>query len=149
MATFSAVTNKGKFQKIFNFYRSGATLRLAFVTDAGVANLAAALDLNTLGQLTEVTGGGYSAGGIALVANDTNFPTITEDDANEIAIVQFSYTLAAVGTAITGIRNAVLCDNNATAANRLVLDFFGISAVDINIPAGSSQTFNFEVRATE
>jgi hypothetical protein len=63
----------------FNAAALPTTFYAALVTSAG----APTADTNTLGELTEIAAGnGYTAGGISLSKNTTDFPSLTEDETN-------------------------------------------------------------------
>jgi len=116
-------TNKGKFEMLTKFFRDEVTMYAALVTDA----VAPGPDTNTFGQLTEVpAGNGYTAGGVLLTRNATDFPALAEDDANDlgqITVRDLVWTASGGPLPITGTgaRYLVLLDNNATPANRKVL----------------------------
>jgi len=91
------------------------------VTDASVATTA-----NTFSDLTEIAAGnGYTAGGYQLTPGATDFDTLTEDDANNRAYFQLKDIVwTASGGSIpasgSGALNAILTDDNATQASRIV-----------------------------
>ncbi len=124
----AGLTNKGKFRILEKYYRGGDTFNAALVTSA----VAPVADTNTFGQLTEIAAGnGYTTGGLALTGNAIDFDVITEDDVNDRAFIQ---TKDLVWTAAggnlpgsgSGARYLVLTDNNATIANREVLNYWDL-----------------------
>ena len=68
-----AVTNRGKFLLLQEFFRNPTeftTLYIALITSA----VAPTVDTNTFSELTEIAAGnGYTAGGISLSRNSTDF----------------------------------------------------------------------------
>lgn len=139
----SGVTNKGKFRLAEQALANGAeptVLYLALITSA----VAPTVDTNTFSQLTEIAAGnGYTAGGISLTRNATNFPT-TEDDTNdrmECDIPDQVWT-ASGGTlpaSGNGARYAILTDDNVTQSSREVYAWFDLVS-DRSISSGQTLT---------
>lgn len=123
-----AYTNKGRFREISGTYRDGSTFYLALVTDTPTA------DTNTMADLTEIAAGnGYTAGGVALTGNSTDFPTVEEDDANDRArfVIRDVVWTASGGNlpaSGNGALFAVLTDDNATPANREILHYWSLTS---------------------
>ena len=120
-----AITNKGKYrilEAIFNGGSLPATFYAALITSAA----APTVDTNTFGELTEIAAGnGYTTGGTSLSKNSTDFPTITEDDTNNLAKINVkNLTWTASGGTIpasgSGARYLILTDANATVSSREV-----------------------------
>lgn len=120
-------TNKGKMKLLEAFFRDGGTMRAVLLTDAlDLSNQAVLADINTHNQLTEIpTGNGYSAGGILLTRNVTDFPTIVEDDSGNVGYVTVR-DLSWIGdggllpASGTGARYMAFEDNNVTPGSREV-----------------------------
>ena len=99
---------------------------LALVTDASAPDATTV----TMSELTEIAAGnGYTAGGIELDANSTDFDTLTQDDSGEQAYIQVrdvSWTASggSIPSSGSGASYIVLTDDNATLANREVLAFW-------------------------
>jgi hypothetical protein len=119
-------TNRGKFLLLswaFPRVAMPTNYYVALVTDA----VAPTVDINTLGELTEITdGNGYTEGGYQLTPNNTDFDTTTEDDALDKALCQIkdiAWTAVAgpIPSAGDGARYAVLTDDNATVGSRQVI----------------------------
>jgi len=119
-------TNRGKYLLLgWSFPRVAlpTNFYVALVTDA----VEPTVDINTLGQLTQIaTGNGYTDGGYQLTPNDTDFDVLTEDDSGDKALVQVKDIVwTASGGSIPdsgdGARYAVLTDDNGTVANRQVI----------------------------
>jgi len=119
-------TNRGKFLMldwVFHAQAMPANFYVALVTNA----VTPTVDINTLGQLTEITAGnGYTTGGYQLTAGAADFDVMTEDDTGDKALVQIKDItwLAAAGpipSAGSGARYAVLTDDNGTVALRQVI----------------------------
>lgn len=83
----SGVTNRCRKQEFDIVYR-GATAPTSFKLALCTAATTPSEDINALSELTEIAAGaGYTAGGVTLNRNTTDFPTLTEDDANDKAIL--------------------------------------------------------------
>ena len=79
------------------------------------------------------TGNGYTANGISVARNTTDWDVLTEDDANDRAFVQLKNLVWTAGggpipSSGAGARYAVLMDDNATPANRDVLAVFDLGS---------------------
>lgn len=147
-------TNKFKYRLLGYLFRNQTrpTNLYAFLITSAVAPTA---DTNTKSELTEIaTGNGYTAGGISLTPNATDFDVWTEDDTNDIAYVQIKDlvwtasggNLPASGN---GARYAVLTDDNATPASREVFTFWSLVS-DRTVSDTQTLTLqNAEVRLTE
>lgn len=87
---------------------------------------------NTLGQLTEIEDdNGYTGGGYALIPNATDFPTLTENDADDLALVTmkpiaWTATGGSIPSSGSGASYAALTDDNATPGTRDVLHFWSL-----------------------
>ena len=121
----SGFTNKLKAELLAAFFQGAsapASFFLALVTDA----TAPGPDTNTLADLTEIAAGnGYTAGGIAIAKNTTDFPTSTEDDANDKGIIglkdiKFIANGGPIPASGNGARYAVLTGPGATVSSRKV-----------------------------
>ena len=142
-------TNRGKFLLL-----SWAFPRVAFPTNYYVAlvtdAIAPTVDMNTLGQLTQIaTGNGYVDGGYELTPNDTDFDVTTEDDALDKALCQIKdiiWTAVAgpIPSAGDGARYAILTDDNGTIANRQV-----IHAWDLVTPRSCTATHTITLQDCE
>ena len=139
-------TNRGKMRMlgiVFNGVAAPVTFNVALVTSA----VAPTADTDTLGQLTEIApGNGYTAGGINLARNVTDFPGLTEDDVNDrgnILVRDLVWT-ASGGTLPAsggGARWAVLTDANATVGSREVWAFWDLGS-DRSVSSGQTLTLD-------
>lgn len=120
----SGWTNKGRYRLLGLL--AGGTLPTNFYVALVTSATSPTVDINTLSELTEIaTGNGYTAGGIQLSKNSTDFSNLTEDDTNDLASVDIKDlvwtasggNLPASGS---GARWAVLTDDNATLGSREV-----------------------------
>lgn len=119
-------TNRG-FKILFDTYFRGATapanFNLALVTSATAPNA----DTNLMSDLTEITAGnGYTAGGISVARNTTDFDSLVENDASdrvELQIKNEAWTASGgpIPSAGSGARYAVLTNATATVSLRDVL----------------------------
>jgi len=112
-------------------------------------------DINTKSELTEIaTGNGYTAGGISLNRDATDFDVLTEDDTNDRALIQIKDlvwtasggNLPASGN---GARYAILTDDNVTLGSREVWTYFDLVS-DRTVSTGQTLTLtNCELRLNE
>lgn len=147
-------TNKGKYRMLQGWFRNGSVptnFYVALVTSA----VAPGADTNTLGGLTEVAAGnGYTAGGVLLSRNSTDFDTLTEDDTSDLGLVQVRDVVwTASGGNLPGsgggARWAVLTDDNGTVGSREVLHYWDLVS-DRVVSSGQTLTLqNLEIRITE
>lgn len=149
----SGITNRGKYKMLDWVFRATAlptNYYVALVTSAATPTV----DTNTLSELTEIAAGnGYTAGGISLTKNSTDFDTLTEDDSGDLGKVQIKdLTWTASGGTLpasgNGARYAVLTDDNATQGSRLVLAWFDLVS-DRSVSSGQPLTLqDCELRLT-
>ena len=149
----SGVTNRGKFAFLNAYFRATGiptNLYVALCTSATTPTV----DINTLSELTEIAAGnGYTAGGISLTKNSTDFDTLTEDDTDDKALVQIKDLIwTASGGSLpasgNGARWAILTDDNATQGSRLVLAWWDLVS-DRSVSVGQPLTLqNCELDAT-
>ena len=144
----SVVTNKGK-AKLLQYLRGVAidtNLYLALCTSTTTPTA----DTDTFSDLTEVpAGNGYTSGGVQLTPNTTDFDSLTENDTSDRAELQLRDITAvtASGGDVTGIRYAVLTDDNATVADREVYVVWDIAGLDLTVYDGDSLILqDFELR---
>lgn len=128
-----ALTNKGVFRILNGYFRAQSVptnFYVALVTSA----TAPIVDTNTLSQLTEVAAGnGYTAGGISLSRNTTDFDLLVEDDTDDQAELQIKDVIwTASGGNLPasggGARYVVLTDDNATVGSREVLAWWDLTS---------------------
>lgn len=149
----AGTTNRAKYlflQWIFNGVALPTNFYLALVRSTPDA------DTNTLGQLTEIpAGNGYTSGGTALSKNTTDFPSITEDDTNDLASVTVKDTTwTAAGGPIPasggGATYVVLTTDEGTVANRQVIAFASLGSNAVVVVDGQPLTISlFKLKGTE
>lgn len=149
----SGITNRGKFSILGWTFRGvalPANYYVALVTNAAVPTV----DTNTFSELTEIAAGnGYTAGGISLALNSTDFDVLTEDDTGDLGKVQVKDLVwTASGGSLpasgNGARYAILTDDNATQGSRLVLAFWDLVS-DRSVSVGQPLTLqDCELRLT-
>jgi len=147
----SGVTNRGCYTILGEDFRRTTlptNLYVALCTDA----VTPAVDTNTFSELTEIgAGNGYTAGGYSITPGDTDWDTQTEDDANDWAFVQLKDIVwTASGGPIPdsgdGARWAVLTDDNATPADRIIIAWWDLESAR-SVSDGQALTLqNLEVR---
>lgn len=149
-----AVTNRGKFLLLQEFFRNPTeftTLYIALITSAA----APTVDTNTFSELTEIAAGnGYTAGGISLSRNSTDFDTLTEDDSGNLAYIRLrDIVWTASGGSLpgsgNGARYAILTDDNGTQGSRQVIAYWDLAS-DRTVSSGQTLTLtDCEIRLTE
>ena len=147
-------TNRGKFLLLswaFPRVAMPTNYYVALVTDA----VAPTVDINTLGELTEIAdGNGYTEGGYQLTPNDTDFDTTTEDDALDKALCQIKdivWTAVAgpIPSAGDGAKYAVLTDDNITVGSRQVIAAWDLISARSCTATHSITLQDCELRAIE
>lgn len=148
-------TNRGKKQVLNIFRDQGASLPATMYVALTLNANAPTVNTNTFTELDEIAAGnGYTAGGIQVGLNTTDFDTITQDDANTKAFVQMrdlSWTASGgtIPSSGDGARYCVITDNNATPANREVW-FFQTLTSDRTISNGQQLTLeDLEISISE
>lgn len=132
----SGLTNKGLASILKSAFQNQTTTPpttyyFALITDDATIP---SFDTNTWSQLSAgelPTGNGYTANGQAFTANTTNFPTLTENDTDDLGSITLKdVTWSASGGTIPasggGARYLILMDNNGTVGNREVLAYWDL-----------------------
>jgi hypothetical protein len=140
------VTNRGKRRELEAFYR-GQNVPGGFYLALARAAAAPTVDTNTWGEISAeeiAAGNGYTAGGVAVARTVTDWDVLTEDDANDRALVQLKNIVWTAGggpipASGAGARYAVLLDDHATPASREVLIVWDLGA-DRTVSAGQTLT---------
>lgn len=149
----AGMSNRGKYNTLNIKYRNSAepTNYYMFLATSAVTPTA---DTNLKSELTEVAAGnGYTAGGISINRDATDFDVLTEDDTNDLAFIQIKdlvWTASGgnLPSSGSGARWAVLTDDNATPANREVDCYFDLVS-DRVVSSGQPLTLqNCEIRIT-
>lgn len=147
-------TNKGK-MRVLEWALRGGTIPANFNVFLATSAVAPTADTNTKSELTEVaTGNGYTAGGISVSHNSTDFDVLTEDDTNDRGLIQIKDLVwTASGGSLpasgNGARYALLTDANATLGSREVLFYWDLGA-DYQVSSGQTLTLqNLEIRINE
>lgn len=137
------------------YFRGAAISGSGFAVFLATSAVSPTQDSNVKTDVTEIaTGDGYSAGGINVNRDSTDFDVLTEDDTNDWALVQIKDLVwTASGGPIpasgNGARWALLTDRNATVGSRLILAYFDLIS-DRTVSDGQSITLqNIECRLTE
>ena len=148
-------TNRGKFRAIEEYLTGAAIPGSAFALFLATSATAPTADHNLKTDLTEIaTGNGYSAGGLNVNRDTTDWDVRTEDDTADRAFFQIKDLVwTAAGGAIpgsgNGARYAGLTDRHATPASREMLAFFDLVS-DRSVSSGQTLTLqNCELRANE
>ena len=147
-------TNKGKY-KVLGWAMRGETIPTNFYVALVTSNVAPTADLNTFTELTEIAAGnGYTTGGYELTPNSTDFDVWTEDDGNDLGLVEIKDIVwTASGGSLPGsgdgARYAVLLDDNGTVADREVYYYWDLTS---NRTVSVGQTLTLQdttIRITE
>jgi hypothetical protein len=148
------LTNRGKFNILRAVFRAQA-LPTNYYVALFTSAVAPTQDTNTKSELTEIAAGnGYTAGGISLTKNATDFDVLTEDDTNDWALIQIRDLVwtAATGNlpaSGNGARWACLTDDNATQGSREIWVYWSLVA-DRTVSVGQTLTLiDCEIRLTE
>jgi hypothetical protein len=149
----SGITNRGKY-KLLDWVFRASTLPTNFYVALCTSAATPTVDTNTFSELTEIAAGnGYTAGGISLTKNSTDFDVLTEDDTGDLGKIQIKdLTWTASGGSLPGSGNgarwAVLTDDNATQGNRIVLAWWDLTS-DRSVSVGQPLTLqDCELRLT-
>lgn len=124
-------TNRGAFLA-FDAYLANATEPTNFYMALCTSATTPTVDTNTLGQLTEIAAGnGYTAGGLSINRDTTDWDSRVEDDTDDRAEFQLKDLVwTASGGPIpasgNGARWALLLTDEVTVANRQVIAFFDL-----------------------
>lgn len=145
-------TNRGKYANLAYWSRTttpGTAFYMALVKSTPDQ------DDNLMSDLTEVAAGnGYTAGGISLSRNSTDFDVLTEDDTNDWAIVQVKDIVwTASGGDLpsdsAGATYAVITDDNGTVSSRQVYHYGSLGGARV-VSVGQTLTIqNFEIKLAE
>lgn len=127
-------TNRGLFNILGVVFRANSISGSAFAVFLALAADAPTADDNVKTDVSEIaTGNGYTAGGINVARNSTDWDVHTEDDANDRAFIQIKDLVwTAAGGSIPssglGARYALLTDQNATVASREIWAFWDLTS---------------------
>src|SRR5512145_241128 len=123
-------TNKGKYRCLEVWCRAASIPGSGFAVFLATSATAPGADTDLKSELTEVAAGnGYTAGGINVARNATDFDVLTEDDTNDRALIQIKDLVwTASGGNLpgsgNGARYAILTDQFATVGSREVLAYW-------------------------
>jgi hypothetical protein len=146
----AGVTNRGKYS-LLNWAFRAATRPTNYYIALATSAAAPTADTNTQSELTQIgSGTGYTTNGQSLTPNATDFDVLTEDDANDRAFVQLKdITWTASGGPLGAARYAYLTDDNATAGDRIVVNWWDLSS-DRTVSDGQSLVLqNCEIRIND
>jgi len=150
----SGITNRGKFLIKNSYFRAQNTPTNLYVALVD-ASVAPGPDTNTLSQLGEVpAGNGYTAGGIQLNRNTTDFDTLTEndtDDRGELKLKDLVWTASGgnLPASGAGARYAVLTTDEATVGDRQVIAYWDLVSNRVVSDTQTLTLVDCELRFTE
>lgn len=150
----SGKTNRGKRNMLGAYYR-GEAIAANFFVFLALNSAPPGPDTNVKSDLNEIAAGnGYTAGGIQLNRDSTDFDVLTEDDTNDRALIQIKNLVwTASGGSLpasgNGARYAVLTDADATLANREVEDFWDLVSDRTVSDTQALTLIDCEVRLTD
>lgn len=147
-------TNKGKFRALGRLHQ-GVALPSFYSVMLITSAAAPGPDTNLMSDLTQIAvGNGYADGGITLSMDATDFDVLTEDDANDRAIIQIKdlvWTASAgpLPSSGDGARYAVLGDDNLTVASREVYYYWDLVSDRVMTTGESITLKDLEMRMSE
>jgi len=150
----SGITNRGK-KNFLDYIFRNATEVTNFYIFLITSAVTPTVDINTKSELTEIaTGNGYTAGGISLNRDSTDFDTLTEDDTNDRALIQLKNIVwTASGGNLpssgNGARYAILTDDNGTLGSREVWTFWDLVSDRTISDTQTLTLIDCEMRLTE
>ena len=100
-------------------------------------------DTTTLSTLTQISGNGYTSGGLSNSRNTTDFPTLVESS-NEARFTVSDQDYTASGGTLGPARYMVLTDDNGTVGSRIV-----ICAYDLESDRNVSDTYTLTISAAK
>lgn len=139
-----AATNRGKYRILESYFRgvsAPSNFYVALVTADNVPDA----DTNVFSDLTEIAAGnGYASGGYSLTPGVTDFDTLTEDDTEDegqIQIKDVAWNASGGPIPASGnpARYVVLLDDDATVADREVLDWWDLGG-NVSVTDGNPLT---------
>lgn len=146
-------TNRGKFAILATYFRADGTQSPGAFSARLTKTTAPTADINLFSELTEIAAGnGYSAGGIALARNATDFDVITEDDVNDRALIQtkdlvWNASGGPIPSDSVGAEDLVICDDEVSPQ---VIGYFSLGGTPIVISDTQALTLqNPEFRLNE
>lgn len=146
-------TNRGKLLMLQGYF-AGSGIPSNFYMALCTSGVTPTDTTNTLSDLFEVaTGNGYTAGGMSLNRNTTDFSTLTEDDANHRAsvILRDLVWTAAGGNlpSSSGARWAVLTTSGSSNVTRHIIAYFDLLGDRVVSDTQTLTTQGCEFRCTE
>lgn len=134
------LTNRGRF-RIFDSYLRGAAPPTSFYLALGTSATPPTVDTNTLSEVTQASGGGYPSGGWEYDRNTTDFPSLTENDANAFSSVGVKdLSVTATGGDITFLY-ILLTDDNATVGSREVWGYWQVGEESLTVASGATNLY--------
>ena len=147
-------TNRGKFMGLKRLH-DGTALPTNYYVALFTSATAPTQDINTKGELTEIAAGnGYTAGGIILALNGTDFDTTLEDDTGDLGSIKIKdivWTAAGgnLPSSGNGARYACLTDDNVTQGSREIYYYWDLTS-DRTISDTQTLTLqDLEIQLTE
>lgn len=125
-------TNRGKKLVLDAAFRAAAFAGTGFKLMLCTSAQTPTTDTNTVSELTEIANGnGYTTGGVSIAQSAVGFPSLSEDDTNDKAVITLaSQTWTASGGDLpasgSGARWLILTDANATVGSRQVIAFWDL-----------------------
>ncbi len=126
-------TNRGK-KLVLDYGFEGTSPPTNYYVALITSAVAPDAETDTLGTLTQISGGGYAA---AAVAAGTAFTTSEDDTADRGKTVMDDVAWTADGADLGAARYAVLCDGNVSGSN--VIAYFDLSS-DRTVSDGQTLT---------
>ena len=149
------ITNRGKFNVLGVTFRDNSIPGSAFAVFLALAADAPTADDNLKTDVSEIAAGnGYTAGGINIARNATDWDVHTEDDGADRALIQILdlvWTASGGNLPASGLgaRYAILTDQNVTVGSREMWGFWDLVS-DRTVSTGQTLTLqNCEIRLND
>jgi len=139
-----SLTNKGRYKLLGWAFRS-VTIPTNFYLALCSNDTPPTVDTNTMADVSEIAAGsGYTAGGVSLDPNATDFDVFSQDNTNDLGLIQIrDVVYTASGGSIpdsgNGARWGVLTDDAVTVSEREVFAFFDL-VDDLSVTDGEAIT---------
>jgi hypothetical protein len=124
-------TNKGRYKSLGVWLRN-ETAPTTFYLALASNDTPPTVDTNLMSDCSEIAAGnGYTAGGVAIARSAVGFDVWTEDDTNDLGLVEIKdavYTASGgpIPSSGNGARWALLTDDNGVVASREVYAYFDL-----------------------
>ena len=148
----TGITNRGK-RRLLEWPFNALALPVNFYAALFTAATAPTATTSTRAALTEIAAGnGYTACGIALSKNTTDFPGITQDDTNnkgKVLVRNLTWTAAGGDLPINDVGARYMCLCTGTAGTDDIIAFWDLGAARVVTATQALQVNAAELDLTE